>query len=254
MRSPPEKRHDEKTGAGFASAASGLDVTPNNVAVVLETVRGARRLSADASASFYGVYVETRDRAVPGLATAFDREFPRTSDLSRILCGASGAVWMATRTRSLEPVWWYCETGAHQCPAFPLLSIARKGPALTPDLPGIALPVFADGGVGGLVVLAGRDMAIDDAIVCDLHIRAFALFRSVARLRLSQLDGTPPVSSRELQCLTLTADGKTSDEIAAELGLSVHTTNQYLATATHKLNAMSRTHAVARALRLGLID
>ncbi|MEQ8347573.1 MAG: helix-turn-helix transcriptional regulator [Sneathiellaceae bacterium] len=235
------------------AAADGLDVTQDNVAVVLDTVRHARRLAASAAASFYGLYVETRDRRIPGLATVFDREFPRTSDLSRAICGPAGMAWMATRTESLAPAWWYCETGAQQCPAFPLVSLGHNMPALTSNLPGMALPVFAEGGIGGFFVLAGRDMAVDDGLVCDLHIRAFSLFRSVARLRLSQLDGTPPMSKRELECLTMTAEGKTSEDIAAALGLSVHTTNQYLAATTHKLNAMSRTHAVAKALRLGLI-
>ena len=43
-------------------------------------------------------------------------------------------------------------------------------------------------------------------------------------------------------------------EIAKRLGLSVHTANQYLANTTQKLNAVNRVHAVAKALRKGLID
>ncbi len=62
------------------------------------------------------------------------------------------------------------------------------------------------------------------------------------------------MSKRERQCLQLTARGKTSDEIAAALGLSIHTANQYLTATTQKLNAVNRMHAVAKALRLGLID
>ena len=63
----------------------------------------------------------------------------------------------------------------------------------------------------------------------------------------------PAMSNRELDCLRLTADGKTSEEIAAMLGLSMHTATQYLTSAAQKLDAVSRTHAVAKALRLGLI-
>jgi DNA-binding CsgD family transcriptional regulator len=62
------------------------------------------------------------------------------------------------------------------------------------------------------------------------------------------------MSRRELECLSLTADGQTSEEIAARLGLSVHTANQYLTNSTQKLNAVNRMHAVAKALRMGLID
>ncbi len=42
-------------------------------------------------------------------------------------------------------------------------------------------------------------------------------------------------------------------QIAAMLGLSMHTATQYLTSAAQKLDAVSRTHAVAKALRLGLI-
>ena len=38
----------------------------------------------------------------------------------------------------------------------------------------------------------------------------------------------PTISKRELECLSLTANGLTSEEIADRLGLSVHTANQYL--------------------------
>lgn len=65
---------------------------------------------------------------------------------------------------------------------------------------------------------------------------------------------SPAMSRRELECLNLTAEGLTSEEIAKKLGLSVHTANQYLINTTQKLNAVNRVHAVAKALRAGLID
>jgi DNA-binding CsgD family transcriptional regulator len=57
-----------------------------------------------------------------------------------------------------------------------------------------------------------------------------------------------------MECLKLTARGLTSEDIARQLGLSVHTANQYLASTTQKLDATNRIHAVAKAMRLGLID
>ena len=59
---------------------------------------------------------------------------------------------------------------------------------------------------------------------------------------------------RELECLKLTANGYTSEEIAQLLKLSVHTANQYLTNTAQKLNAVNRMHAVAKALRMGLIE
>ncbi len=44
------------------------------------------------------------------------------------------------------------------------------------------------------------------------------------------------------------------EDIARILGLSVHTANQYLTSAGAKLDAVNRMQAVAKAIRLGLIE
>ena len=62
------------------------------------------------------------------------------------------------------------------------------------------------------------------------------------------------LSKRDIECLRLTADGLTSEQIAERLGLSVHTANQYVAAAAEKLDAVNRMHAVAKALRAGIIS
>ncbi|RST85881.1 helix-turn-helix transcriptional regulator [Aquibium carbonis] len=211
-------------------------------------------MSVDVGASYYGVFLLSRTTPKPALALCFDRKFPRNSELSRTLCGDRGVTWLTAAGRSMTPLWWRGEAERDRCPAFPLLALGRETPPLTPDLPGLALPAFAEDGAQGFVVLAGAEIGADDALVCDLHVRAMALFGTVARMLLSQTGEVPTMSTRELQCLRLTAQGKTSDEIAAALGLSIHTANQYLTATTQKLNAVNRMHAVAKALRLGLID
>jgi DNA-binding CsgD family transcriptional regulator len=62
------------------------------------------------------------------------------------------------------------------------------------------------------------------------------------------------LSTRETHCLQWAAAGKTSIETGMILGLSPHTVNQYLTSATIKLKAVNRTHAVTKAVRLGLIN
>lgn len=62
------------------------------------------------------------------------------------------------------------------------------------------------------------------------------------------------LSERERQVLEWASAGKTSWEIAAILQLSEHTVNQYLASSIQKLGATNRVHAVAKAMRLKLID
>ena len=88
----------------------------------------------------------------------------------------------------------------------------------------------------------------------EIHARCFSLFAAVARIRPGDLGRVRAMSKRELECLKLTANGCTSEEIARRLKLSVHTANQYLTQSAHKLNAVNRMQAVAKALRLGLID
>ena len=53
--------------------------------------------------------------------------------------------------------------------------------------------------------------------------------------------------------LLLYLEDQSYREIAEILGLSEHTINHYLNRATKKLDAVNRTQAVAKALRLGLI-
>ncbi|KAF0112007.1 MAG: two component transcriptional regulator LuxR family [Chloroflexi bacterium] len=63
-----------------------------------------------------------------------------------------------------------------------------------------------------------------------------------------------PLTSRELQILTLTAKGFTNKAIGVQLGISDRTVQNHLANIFQKLNAESRTEAVMRAVSLGLIS
>jgi LuxR family quorum sensing-dependent transcriptional regulator len=61
------------------------------------------------------------------------------------------------------------------------------------------------------------------------------------------------LSKREQEVLQWAAEGKTEWEIGMILGLSEHTAEKFIRSARGKLCAGNRTHAVARAIRLGLI-
>ncbi|MEM8748791.1 MAG: helix-turn-helix transcriptional regulator [Pseudomonadota bacterium] len=64
---------------------------------------------------------------------------------------------------------------------------------------------------------------------------------------------TPYLSKSEINCLLWSARGKTSFEISKILSLSEHTINHYFLALASKLSATNRTHAVAKALKLGII-
>lgn len=64
---------------------------------------------------------------------------------------------------------------------------------------------------------------------------------------------TPSLTDRERSVLALLAEGLTHDEIGARLSISPETVRTHVRKACARLDASSRTHAVATALRLGLI-
>ncbi len=73
----------------------------------------------------------------------------------------------------------------------------------------------------------------------------------------STRDDERPVEAltpREHEVLVLLADGVGNREIASALGISEHTVKFHLSAIFGKLGATTRTDAVRRALRAGLID
>jgi DNA-binding CsgD family transcriptional regulator len=63
----------------------------------------------------------------------------------------------------------------------------------------------------------------------------------------------PELSPRELDCLALAAQGRTSIGIGHALGISPRTVDEYIAGACRKLGVRNRTQAVAKAVALGIL-
>jgi len=66
-------------------------------------------------------------------------------------------------------------------------------------------------------------------------------------------DGEIPLTRRELEVLTLLAEGMSNKAIARRLGISVHTAKFHVGVLIDKLDAVGRTDAVAHAARRGVI-
>ncbi len=62
------------------------------------------------------------------------------------------------------------------------------------------------------------------------------------------------LSAREAQLLVLVADGKTNEEIAADLGVAVDTVKTTITRMRRKLGAANRAHAVTLGFRAGLLS
>lgn len=85
----------------------------------------------------------------------------------------------------------------------------------------------------------------------DMSWLAHAAHEAMARLQGGKR-GQAPLSAREAEVLRWMADGKTSIEAAAILGLSERTVNFHVANAMLKLGAANKTAAVVKAALLGL--
>jgi DNA-binding NarL/FixJ family response regulator len=71
---------------------------------------------------------------------------------------------------------------------------------------------------------------------------------------ISDLAANPsPLTPRELQVLSAMADGASNKAIARRLGISYHTVKFHVAAILAKLDADTRTEAVARGAHLGLV-
>jgi DNA-binding NarL/FixJ family response regulator len=91
--------------------------------------------------------------------------------------------------------------------------------------------------------VASRLMIFDGALMHDVSLGAG--------------DGSPvmePLTPRESEVLRLLADGSANKEIADRLKISEHTIKFHIRSILGKLGASSRTDAVSRGLRSGLIE
>ena len=73
------------------------------------------------------------------------------------------------------------------------------------------------------------------------------------RTALPQGSAEIELTARELEVLALLAEGASNKLIARRLGISAHTAKYHVASLLEKLDAVSRTDAVAHAARIGVL-
>lgn len=79
------------------------------------------------------------------------------------------------------------------------------------------------------------------------------ILKHVGTLRRVALSPVEHLTRREFDVLKLVADGKTNRAIAIELGVGPRTVKQHLANIYTKMHVSSRTEAVSKAIRHGLL-
>ncbi|MDO9416077.1 transcriptional regulator VisR [Pararhizobium sp.] len=119
---------------------------------------------------------------------------------------------------------------------------------------GVGFPVRLGAQGNGYVLLSGGYIEISGDMLVDLHGRCCQLMSDILGNEAKRKSAIKNLSERELACLQMAADGCISEEIAVNMGLSVHTVNAYLGVATTKLDSVNRVQAIAKAIRLGYIN
>lgn len=207
----------------------------------------ARWIALDLETTRFSVLVANAALGRSRLGLCFDHEHPQVSAASRALLGPAASQLIGHSLRSTTPCAW------RQTPESAGSAILQRIDTPILGTCGIAFPVATSGGQSGLVVFIGNRTTPDERHLLDIHTRCFQLFEVASELA-SAASSAVSVASRERDCLDLSSHGLTSDEIGVELELSPYTVNQYLTNTARKLGADNRVHAVAKALRLGLIS
>ena len=126
----------------------------------------------------------------------------------------------------------------------------------------VTVPVHRPGGKSGYVSWCLRDrgnlLRHHHETYSSTYLISHAFIRHIDQLdasRRAAITGGNPnaLSSREIECLSWAACGKTEEEIGLILQRSHETARFHLRNAVLKLNAANRTHAVAIACSRGLI-
>jgi LuxR family transcriptional regulator len=110
-------------------------------------------------------------------------------------------------------------------------------------------------GVIGLSPVAGMDQAATDAL-WKVHGKDIETLCNLMHLRIAALPQTGqlrPLTTRQRETLEWASQGKTTQDIATILGLSVATVEKHLKMAREALEAQTTAHAVKKATALNLL-
>ena len=181
------------------------------------------------------------------LPSAYVHEFDEHGYLGR-------CPWIINLFQSMLPRTWTID------------AVERNQPADVPsDLPQlmrrfgitatVAMPLHSLEGERFLLRYDGERMPVEQHELNELGMISLHAFEVFEKLRRDERFALPsPLSTRELEVVRWTAQGKTSVEIGRILSLSDHTVNAHMTNAIKKLDCVNRTQLVAKALRLGLIN
>jgi len=154
---------------------------------------------------------------------------------------------------SLLPLLWNGSEKSSFCEAAEFTPLIRRLGAQAVPFSGIAFPVRLGALGNGYVSFFAHSLDLQSDTIIDQHVRSCQVMMDLLALDERRSVPAESLNEREVACLQLAGDGQISEEIAEKLGLSVHTVNAYLGSATVKLDSVNRIQAIAKAIRLGYI-
>ncbi len=120
---------------------------------------------------------------------------------------------------------------------------------------GIAVPCAGPNGEGGVFSLGFERMAgISPAERVAIEIAALTLHNRMSLLARTPSRTASVLTARERDCIAYIAEGKSDNDIAAHLGVSVSTVITHVQNARRKLGAKTRAQAVAVCLASGGLE
>ena len=101
--------------------------------------------------------------------------------------------------------------------------------------------------------VVGEFSSLAEARDSDVHADAFILAVPAGALGLDDAPAVEALTPREIDVLELVAEGLSNKAVAVRLGISDQTVKFHLTSISGKLGALTRTDAVRRGVRRGLI-
>lgn len=153
----------------------------------------------------------------------------------------------------MEPSLVLCDVSMPQMDGFDVLQSLTALEPKFEKIPFVFLTALADRDTE----LKGRRLGADDFVTKPID---FEILATIIEARLGKIARTEvwsrliDLNPREVQTLTLSAQGKTSAHIAKMLGLSKRTVDFHIENACRKLEAATRIEAAVKASTLGLIQ
>jgi DNA-binding HTH domain-containing proteins len=176
-----------------------------------------------------------------------------TLESGQQLINAFGEVMLDHIELSLLPLIWNGSENTAFAEAGEFSPLTRRLGSDAVPFSGVAFPVRLGALGNGYVTFLATTLDLTSDVIIDQHVRSCQVMMDLLALDERRSVPAETLSEREIACLQLAGDGRISEEIAEKLGLSVHTVNAYLGSATIKLDSVNRIQAIAKAIRLGYI-